>query len=948
MHNYNNYIFDKFKANINPASGVKSEQVKPEIESQKAEFKAGDVISNTVPDYNVSLPVGYSKTGIRKLSNGQEIHCYKLNNGQKVYIAPKESAKTVLNTYVNTGALNEKDEERGISHFCEHMAFNGTKGTHGFMKLNKGDVFKNIADIGGYTNASTGFAETKYTISIPQFNKDDFETVVRMQSAMMNNLEMSDDMTNKEHGPVTSEINMYADMPDAVISNVAIKNLYNIETTSNDIIAGRVDNILNVDSKKVSDYFKNNYFPANMTTVVTGDVNPDVAIELISKHFNGENPQNPDRRVVPLNPIKNTVRKDIISSKAVATTGFLCFNGPANNDFKGILEIQALNHLLFNKKHSIMSKTLEPYNVEFAATVDRIRTQPEDGVLLSLSYNTTEDNSEIALKSVFDKIANFKSPTEEEMDTLKTGLKMRYEKMYEDTEDLNNLIGEASLDGGIDGCVEAINIIDNLKSEDLVNALHKYYDLNKASIAVIHPESVNKQDLVDNHKKAGIISFKGNIEKQNLKKPIKTENVITYKLDNNCNVAISESNTSIGAFSAYITSQVPADTKPGVRELLEEILLKGSEDVVDLIDKNNITAFSGASNYDMYYEAEFPAKSTSTALKIMKKTLMSPEFNYETFEKAKKNLKTNLMTVPPSAFDNAKKEVFPNSTRGYSNSDILENIDNISLAEVMGLHKYLLDNGGITFSALLPMKKYPAVKDVVDRELAELPKFNDNNVRIFNDYKPITSSKVITDTSNTAQADVVQIYKFPVSTDIKELTAYRIMNAILARGEDTGVFNNLREKEKLAYMVTSELDISNMKSGILACSILTTTDSEDLKSYDNVQKSINGFTNQINKMKSGEFTDSEFQAAKLGLKSYLLESCDDMPRKVTTISEGLRNIDGIEHNNMEYDVIDSLTREDIIKAANHIFANPPIYSIRATKDTLEYNKDYFSGLSPQK
>ena len=54
------------------------------------------------------------------------------------------------------------------------MAFNGTKGTEGYMKLNIGDVFRKVGDMGGNTNASTNFAETNYTISIPQFNKEDF------------------------------------------------------------------------------------------------------------------------------------------------------------------------------------------------------------------------------------------------------------------------------------------------------------------------------------------------------------------------------------------------------------------------------------------------------------------------------------------------------------------------------------------------------------------------------------------------------------------------------------------------------------------------------------------------------------------------------------------------------------------------------------------------------
>ena len=949
MHNYNNFVFDSFKNNVRMNQVADTKSANNSVGSPASgQTEGASTISNVTPDYNVSVPCGYTKTGVEKLSNGQEIHCYKLNNGQKVYIAPKDSAKTVLNTYVNTGALNEKDDERGISHFCEHMAFNGTKGTQGYMKLGKSDVFKIVADLGGYTNASTNYAETNYTISIPQFNQDDFEKIVKIQSSMMNNLELSEEMTEKEHGPVTSEINMYSDMPDSVVSNLAVKNLFNINTTSNDIVAGRVDNILNVDSKKVTEYFKNNYFPANMTTVVTGDVNPDKAIEIIAKNFKGENPVNPDRRLEPLNPVQKTVRKDIISPKAVATNGILCFAGPKNNDAKGCIEIFALNHLLFNKKHSILTKALEPYNVEIQAAGDKIRTQAEDPTLLSLTYSTSEENSEIALKSIFDKISNFKAPTDEEMETLKTGIKMKYEQKYEDMERLNYMIGSSSLNGGIEECVDAIKIIDNMTPQDLINALHKYYDLNKASIAVIHPESANSNSLEAHHKKAKSISFKGGLNGVNgtasKKQPLKMEKIQRYKLSNNCDVAITESKNSVAAFSAYISCPVPADTKPGVTELLEEILLKGSDDVVKLVDKNNINAYTGATNGAMYYEAEFPAKNTSTALKIMKKTMLTPEFNEATFLKAKKDLKTNILTTQPKAFDNMKKLLFPDSARGYNNSDILKNIDNITLGDVMGLHKYLLDNGGITFSASLPTEKYPAIKNVVDTELSEFPTFKENNPRIFNDYKPTKASKVATDISNTAQADIVQAYKFPINHDVKELTTYRLMNAILSHGDDTGLFANLREKEKLAYMVFSDIELADMKSGVLSCHILTTTDSDDIKSYENVQKSIDGFTRQIGKMKSGEFTDSEFEAAKLGLKRQLLEATDNMPGITTSLSKGLRSVNGLDSINKTYNAIDEITREDIQRVAQEVFKNKPLYSIRASKNTIDANKEYLSKL----
>ncbi len=945
-----NYL-NNFRAHVD---GIRSKGLNNTPTTDETKAPASEEVKslpNVTPDYNVTVPVGYQKLGVEKLENGQEIHCYKLNNGQKVFIAPKEGSTTVLNTYVNTGSMNEKDDERGISHFCEHMAFNGTNGSNGYEKLGVGDVFRKIDKMGGNTNASTSFAETNYTISIPQFKQDDLETIIKMQAAMMNDLEMSKPMVDKEHGPVTSEINMYSDMPDNIALNTAIKNLYNINTTSDDIVAGTVNNIMNVDSNKVMNYYKNNYYPANMITVVTGDVNPDKTIDLIAKNFRGENPTKPERRHETFTPIQHTVRKDIISPKAVATTGVLCFDGPENNNTKDIIAVNALNKYLFNNINSVSKQQLKDYGVEVSAAKDKIRTEPNDSTLLSLTFDSTEDNSEVALKSIYNTIANFKPLSDEEMDTLKTGLKMDYEMQCENSDSLNYMIGQDALAGNFDLCKDAIKQIDSLTSEDLVNALHKYYDLNKVSIAVIHPDKANVSSISENHNKAKSISFTGTEAIQNANKttnnekvPLKTDKIDNYTLDNKVNVALINTNNDVATVSAYLTSPVPANTKPGVAEVLSEIISRGTKEKVAITNKNNVNSFTGASENHEYYEATLPAKNITVGMELMKDTLFNPAFNEETFEKAKNYVKNELLTTQPNAYDNLKNDLFAGTPKGYSNKDILNNIDNVTLADVEGLHKYLTDNSGMTFVASVPMQKYPNMKNVINNELMTLSDGKPLTPKVFNDYTPTEKTKVVTDTANTAQADIIEAFKFPLEHNPKEIATCELMNSILSSGDETGLFNNLREKEKLAYSVRSGFNFSSYKTATIACNILTTTDSPDMKSYDNVQKSINGFNRQINKMKNGEFTDDELATAKLNFKRKLLQATEDSIDKVTSISQGMNSVNGMDEINKQYVEIDNITKDDIVNATNKVFNNKPLYSIRASKDTLDANKDFLSGL----
>ena len=126
---------------------------------------------------------------------------------------------------------------------------------------------------------------------------------------------------------------------------------------------------------------------------------------------------------------------------------------------------------------------------------------------------------------------------------------------------------------------------------------------------------------------------------------------------------------------------------------------------------------------------------------------------------------------------------------------------------------------------------------------------------------------------------------------------------------------------------------------------MTTTDSPDMKSYDNVKKSIDGFNRQIGKMVNGEFTDEELKTAKMNLKRSLLEQNDMKQDKVMNLSDTMLNSQsGAFSANRMYELIDTITKEDIVNASRNIFSQKPIYSIRASQATLDANKEYLEKL----
>ena len=295
-----------FKGGINTAKQAQTDNTRPQITE----------LSNVTPDFGVTVPQKYTKLGVKKLDNGLEVHMYKLANGHKVSIIPMEGSPAVVKNYVNVGSMNETANIKGISHFLEHMAFNGTNGENGHIKLEAGDSFKKIDELGGWANASTNYAITDYVNSTPLLDKKDLEQQIKIIAAMSEDLKLSTDMIEKEKHPVSSEINMILDDPQTIALDQTVRTLFNIKNPADEMVGGSVKTIKNLTRKDVLDYYNKYYTPDNMNLVITGDVNPDEAINIAAKSFNSRKISKGSKFEEKLSPIQKTVRKDFVSDKA--------------------------------------------------------------------------------------------------------------------------------------------------------------------------------------------------------------------------------------------------------------------------------------------------------------------------------------------------------------------------------------------------------------------------------------------------------------------------------------------------------------------------------------------------------------------------------------------------------------------------------------------------------
>ena len=916
------------------------------ISSKKAVFKGSESQTNPQieqlndikPDFDVKTPMPYSKTDVIDFPYGTKAHCYKLSNGQKVIIVPQEG-ETVSRTYVNTGSMNEPDKIRGISHYIEHNLFNGSKG------LEEGDFFKQVNKMGASTNASTGFAETNYYISSNLLSDNDLENKIKLQASMIESPLFALEKLEKEKGIVNSEINMITSDPDNIAINKMIKNLYGIKSASSDLIGGTTDNITNLTRDDVVNYYNNNYFPSNMVTVITGDVNPEDTIKLISKHFTSKRHPNANRYNETLTPIDKTVREDIISDKATASTIVVGFNGPTSDNTKDRVYTEALAMLLSQAPASRIKTKLKPLNAECIAEEEKISTNKKDGRTLILLAQSTEENSEKVLKAMFNEIGNIANnpPSEKEMQIIKKSMLKSFADVLEDSFATNNAIGTSILENNQAYLNNYEKIVNEMTAEDLVEAAKKYYDTNRASVAVVHPSGATKDSIIKNYNQ---ISFTGAS-----KEAINLSTVKEYNAANNYRVITVNSKTNNVEILFKLDTDSDIKLKPSAHIVLSELLNEGSmfrnQETMDsdLAQQGIVKGFS-ARNHGITCAMGCDSSTILNSLQSIKEVIDNPRFTQEDFEHVKSLIKDNIETSEKSAFDKLDCELFKGLPKGYSKEEILKDLETLTLEDVKQLHAEILKDGKGIISVAAPFDKKPELKGVLFNSIANFNKVKEFNIlKEQNKFESIKKTKVLTDTDFKNQAEIVEAYKFKINDNIKDYATIKLMNIILGGNPSSRLFMDLREKEKLAYHVKSSYSSSD-DIGVMALKIGTTTDNKETGEahFDNVKKSIEGFNRHIHKIMSEKVTDEELQNAKLSLKNSLLNSCHSSSGKVSNLTKTVDTPYGINRTNMLLNEIDKITAEDIYNAANYIFSNKPTYSIVATEDTLKANQEFLKSL----
>ena len=200
-----------------------------------------------------------------------ELRVGRLDNGMTYYIRHNEQPKGRAEFWLvqNTGSLVEEENERGLAHFIEHIAFQGTRN---FPNIDMVDILQNNGvSYGRDINASTGFDDTRFQISnVPTERVELLDTVLLMLKDLSWELNFDERAIKEERGVIQEEWLMHADQSMRLYENV-LPILLSGSRYAYRIPIGDMTVIRNVTRDELLSFYHRWYCPNRQAVVIVGD-----------------------------------------------------------------------------------------------------------------------------------------------------------------------------------------------------------------------------------------------------------------------------------------------------------------------------------------------------------------------------------------------------------------------------------------------------------------------------------------------------------------------------------------------------------------------------------------------------------------------------------------------------------------------------------------------------
>ena len=359
----------------------------------------------------------------------------KLSNGLTYYIRQnkKPEQKVELRLVVNAGSILEDDNQQGLAHLSEHMAFNGT--TH----FKKNDIISFLQTIGvGFgndLNANTGFDQTIYILPIPTDKPENIDKGFEILEDWAHNVTYDSDDIDGERPVVLEESRLGKGANDRMYRKI-YPDVFAGSLYASRLPIGLDSIIKNASYETIRKFYKDWYRPDLMAVIVVGDIDPGKAEDFIKKDFNGlSNPENERPRIKPSMPPYENNKVDIITDKeATSYTTIINYSAEPTHtavtieDYKKDITKEIFTTLFNQRLRELTQKENPPFVYAFTDFGSFARGYESFGA----SIGTGSNDSATGLKAFEEEFERVKKYgfTKPELDRAKSNLLNQMDKMY--------------------------------------------------------------------------------------------------------------------------------------------------------------------------------------------------------------------------------------------------------------------------------------------------------------------------------------------------------------------------------------------------------------------------------------------------------------------------------------------------------------------------------------
>jgi len=411
-----------------------------------------------------------------------DVKTHTLKNGMKILVQEDHSIPNVaLYIFYRIGSRNERPGTTGLSHFFEHMMFNGAK------KYGPGQFDQVMEVAGGENNAYTTQNVTVYQDWFP---RSALQTIFDLESDRIRDLSFDPEKIASERGVVASERRTSVDNSNFGILWEQLWAAAFIAHPYHWPVIGWMVDIENWKMEDLKRHFQMGYSPSNATMVVVGDVTEMEIFDLGEKYIESIPSHDPPPKVTTQEPEQLGERRVVVKKFAQLPIVMMGYHIPqcTSPDFYPLNLLQAI--LLSGQSSRLYQRLVDKdqlaisvdggFDLSFDPTLFVVTAQPKEGV-----------DPRAAEKAVYEELEKLKAAavTDEELQKAKNIVLADFYRQMESINGRANTLGSYEVFlGDYHKLFTAAAEYEKVNKQDIQRVAQAYFGENNRTVATLVPE----------------------------------------------------------------------------------------------------------------------------------------------------------------------------------------------------------------------------------------------------------------------------------------------------------------------------------------------------------------------------------------------------------------------------------------------------------------------------